>query len=115
METSIVFARGLQRTRKQRSLTQAELAEAAGLSVQMVAALEQGDKAPSLATLDRLCEAMRTRASELFAAGEPRAPISSEPQERVNALLRVLPRRQQEDVVEIVVRVCKLVRRDRIR
>lgn len=110
MDAASVFAKGLQQLRKQRSLTQMELAEAAGLSVQMIAALEQGGKTPSMATIDRLCEALRVRFSELIAAGELKSASSDEPPQRVADSLRGLSKRQQAEVAEIVVRLCKVIR-----
>jgi transcriptional regulator with XRE-family HTH domain len=58
-----------QRVRQRREalgISQLALAEAAGLSLNFVGALERGEYAPRLATLDGLAAALRTTASELL-------------------------------------------------
>jgi transcriptional regulator with XRE-family HTH domain len=64
-------SRGIRSLRKERGMSQAELAEAAGVSTKLVSAIEQGDRSPSLDTLDKLCRALTVTPLELFAAGEP--------------------------------------------
>ena len=109
MPATKAFARGLQRSRHQKGLSQAQLAEAAKLSVQMVAALEQGDKTPSLASVDRLCKALDLAPSELFATGEAKSSPDNAA-ERIAALLRGLSRADKDGVVEVVAQVVALLR-----
>lgn len=109
MDAGQAFARGLQRARRQKGLSQARLAEAASLSVQMVAALEQGDKAPSIATIDKLCGALGLSASGLFSVGEAKTSPDDDT-ERIAALLRGMSRAEKDAVFEIVRRVVALAR-----
>jgi transcriptional regulator with XRE-family HTH domain len=60
------FGQYLAAHRKRRGLKQAELAERAALSVDMVAKLETGVAAPSFASIERLSEALKIDPAELF-------------------------------------------------
>src|ERR1700730_4821922 len=55
--------------RRARRLTQAQLAEAADLSLEMIGRLERGLTAPSFETIAGLISALRIVAAELFGAG----------------------------------------------
>ena len=86
-----VLARGIARLRSQRGLTQERLAEMVGISVPFVAKLEQGAKAPSLATISDICRALGVRASELFAAGEAARAEPSKPELEIVRVLNKVP------------------------
>lgn len=58
--------------RKAQRLTQAELAQAVGVSRQTVVAVEQGDYAPSVFLALRLARTLRTTVEELFSDQEPK-------------------------------------------
>jgi transcriptional regulator with XRE-family HTH domain len=47
--------------------TQGELAERAGVSVDVIGKIERGETTPSLETLHRLCKALRVSLAEFFA------------------------------------------------
>jgi transcriptional regulator with XRE-family HTH domain len=59
-------AERLQQLRKRRNLTQAELAEKAGLSRGYLARLETARQDPTLTTLERLAKALRVKVSRLL-------------------------------------------------
>lgn len=70
------FGRHLAAHRKRQGLRQAELAEMADLSVDMIAKLETGASAPSFAAIERLSEALQIDPAELFTSelgGKPYA------------------------------------------
>ena len=60
------FGQLLAAQRKRRGLKQAELADKARLSVDMIAKLETGVSAPSFASIERLSEALGIDPAELF-------------------------------------------------
>jgi transcriptional regulator with XRE-family HTH domain len=60
------FGERLRSLRKQRGLTQESLAEALGVSVDLVSMIERGLRAPSFDTLERLADALSVRVSALF-------------------------------------------------
>lgn len=60
------FSRRLGFLRKQRGMTQEELAVAAGLSVSFIRAIEQGVHAPSFESLDQLAFALGLEVQDLF-------------------------------------------------
>jgi len=109
MDVGAVFVKGMQRLRKQQALTQAKLAERAGISVQMTAALEQREKAPSIETINKVCAALGVRPSELFSAGETQTSLD-DTAERIAGLLRGLSRVEQNRIVDIVGRITALTR-----
>ena len=104
------------RLRKERGWTQADLAEAADVSLQFIAALEQDTKAPSLDTIDKLCEAFAITASALFAAGE--VERAAKPRSRTAAIERALaavPEDREDDMLELVHVASRLLSRSAAR
>ncbi len=106
MKSGEIFARAVKRLREQFGMTQAELAESTGLSVQMVAALEQQDRGPTLSTIDKMCRVFAVSPAGLFAAGEPAKKDDSRA-EQLTRLVRGMSPKEQDEVVTIV----KAVRR----
>jgi transcriptional regulator with XRE-family HTH domain len=52
--------------RKARKLTQEQLAEAIGCSVEFISLVERGVNAPSVAGLDKFAKVLKTEVKELF-------------------------------------------------
>jgi transcriptional regulator with XRE-family HTH domain len=52
--------------RRQRDMTQEQLAEAANISVDFLSLVERGINAPSFDTLERLAEALKVELRDLF-------------------------------------------------
>lgn len=59
-------ARNVRRYRKERGLSQLELATLLGLTESFVSKLEQGRTAPSFPTIDKLAKIFKINASQLF-------------------------------------------------
>lgn len=55
--------------RKQRKLTQEQLAEAVGCSVEFISLVERGVNAPSVAGLERFAKVLRAEVRDLFTFG----------------------------------------------
>jgi transcriptional regulator with XRE-family HTH domain len=62
----IQFGRHLRRLRLARDLTQEQLAEAAGISVDFLSLVERGINAPSFETLEQFARALKIRVVDLF-------------------------------------------------
>lgn len=60
------FGRRLRQLRRQKDLTQEQLAEAAGISVDMLSNIERGVNAPSFETLEKLAKVLGVHVKELF-------------------------------------------------
>jgi transcriptional regulator with XRE-family HTH domain len=58
--------------RKQRKLTQEQLAEALGCSVEFISLVERGVNAPSVANLERFAKALRVQVRDLFDFSGPK-------------------------------------------
>jgi transcriptional regulator with XRE-family HTH domain len=56
----------IQKLRKLRGLSQAELAEKAGLSQPAIGAIEAGKKSPTLRTLEKLAAALGVKVTDLL-------------------------------------------------
>lgn len=56
----------LRRVRRQRKLTQVELAEKVGVHEMTISRLERGERQPSLALLRRLAQALKVKVGELL-------------------------------------------------
>lgn len=61
-----MFGRRLRQLRRQKGLSQAQLAEAIGVSPEFVSNMERGVNAPSFGTLERLSVALGSPAKGLF-------------------------------------------------
>ncbi|WP_041274466.1 helix-turn-helix domain-containing protein [Desulforamulus reducens] len=69
----------LKRLREKFGMSQAELADKAGISQPFIGAIESGRKSPTLRTLEKLANAMDISVLELLGAvGEPSAKVASE-------------------------------------
>lgn len=89
MELKRVFGASLRECRRSRGLTQAQLAEASDLSLEMIGRLERGLTAPSFETIGSLSQALEVPAAVLFGA-DPTG-LSGERCEvlaRINQILR---------------------------
>lgn len=60
------FGKRLQEVRKQKRLSQVQLAEAVDVSVDFIGLIERGINAPSFDTLSKLSTALDIKISELF-------------------------------------------------
>lgn len=66
VELRFQFGRRLRYLRRLRDLTQEQLAEMVGLSVDQVSNIERGVNAPSFASLARIAEALGVSVADLF-------------------------------------------------
>ena len=69
MSLAVIFGANLRHHRKGRHLTQAELAERAALSTEMISKMERGIAAPSLATIERLSDILGQPPVVFFGVG----------------------------------------------
>jgi transcriptional regulator with XRE-family HTH domain len=60
------FGKRLRYLRRSRDITQEQLAELTGRSVNFISLVENGDTSPSFATLERLAKALHVEVAELF-------------------------------------------------
>ena len=62
----VQFGRRLRMLRRQKDMTQEQLAEAATISVDMLSNIERGVNAPSFETLEKLAKVLVVPVAELF-------------------------------------------------
>ena len=62
----VKFGRKLRQIRRLKNLTQEQLAEATGISVEFVSNIERGINAPSFDTLEKLAEVLNVSYVDLF-------------------------------------------------
>lgn len=60
------FGKRIRQLRRQKDITQEDLAEAAQISVDFLSLLERGENAPSFKTLEKLAKALGVPVKELF-------------------------------------------------
>ena len=60
------FGRKLKYLRKKIDLTQEQLAEKTGLSVDFIGMIERGERAPSFETIEKFAKVLKVKISELF-------------------------------------------------
>jgi transcriptional regulator with XRE-family HTH domain len=88
LELRQLFGTSLRQCRRARRLTQAQLAEATDLSLEMIGRLERGLTAPSFDTIAALLKALHVAPVELF-GGEPSA-ITGERREVLDRIKQML-------------------------
>lgn len=64
------FGKRVRQIRRQRDMTQEQLAEAVGVSAEFISNVERGVNAPSFDTLEKLAEALNVAPVELFIFNE---------------------------------------------
>lgn len=62
----ILFGKRLRYLRRSKDMTQEQLAEAAGISVEFVSNIERGVNAPSFETIEKIAQVLRVPIQELF-------------------------------------------------
>lgn len=90
MELKKLFGRLVAAHRKRRGLTQAELAEATGLSPDMIARVETGTTGASFGSIERLAEALSVDAAEFFTTELPKSAVNRRPLRQITARLASL-------------------------
>lgn len=88
--------------RKQQGLTQEDLAAASGRAVEAISNIERGRNFPSMGTLLKIAEALRTTVTELI--NEPDVPSGSPKRIRLEATLVAAARRLPERQLEVAVK-----------
>jgi len=87
--------------RAEAGLSQADLADAIGMSRAFVGAVERGEKAASLTTLDRLAAGIGVPLSSFFEVEERRRqPTQLQREARLGHLLTVLAKDASDEVLE---------------
>ena len=61
-----IISRKIKNLRKQRDLTQEELAEIVGVSVNYIGYIEQNKRTPSIKTADKIARALGVKFADLF-------------------------------------------------
>jgi len=96
LELRGLFGTSLRQCRRARRLTQAQLAEATDLSLEMIGRLERGLTAPSFDTIAALIEVLRVGPAEVFGA-EPSA-ITGERRKILDSINKLLASASDENL-----------------
>ena len=94
----------IRKLRSQAGLTQAQLADRAGLSDEFMSRLERGKKSPSLATAGRIAEALGVTLAVLF---DFDAPAPAGEKEELLEGLRALLMAEDVEKIRLVVEVAR--------
>lgn len=90
--------------RRAAGMTQAQLAEAADISVNFMGYIERGQRTPSIATLERIAKALKVAPKELF-----EFPNDEESELAYSTLLTELRKCGPEDICALVPVVKRMV------
>ena len=102
------FGAQLRRLRRQRGMTQEQLAEISGYHATHIANIERGRNLPSLEAVFRLAQALGVSASELIAAAEePPGPQSTE---ALRAQIQELLQRCDEEQLSVLLRLIQMLK-----
>lgn len=94
--------------RKEKKMTQVELAKRANCHVTYIGALERGEKTPSIDTLYRICQGLRVPMSEFL---KGLAPGSAKPIVGFDELVEAFPQEKREEIYKILVAVLEFIRK----
>jgi transcriptional regulator with XRE-family HTH domain len=94
--------RRVKELRKEQGLTQEELCEAAGLSLDAVTRIERGTREPTLGTLAKLAVALRVEPATLLSGAAAAPPQLAAPVAKIATLLSARPSRVQKGAERII-------------
>jgi transcriptional regulator with XRE-family HTH domain len=95
--------------RDERGLTQAELCELAGISIDAVTRIERGSRIPTLDTLEKLASALQVRVVDLVEQAAVQRTSATPAVRRIVAQLQRQPPAVQERAAEMVQAFLKAV------
>ncbi len=97
MGLAALLGKRVRELRKDKKMSQAELAEATRLSDNYIALVEQGKRSPSLETIDKISKALKTSYEELFSFQ------SKDPRETAEkSLLSLLKGKSEQDILLVL-------------
>ena len=85
-EILTVFGKRLRSLRRAKDLTQEQVAERAGLSLQSVGEIERGRGNPTLVNVERLSDALNVELTELFDLGDTKMTMAQAKEELLSLL-----------------------------
>ncbi len=105
-----IVRRRIRELRTARQLNQAQVSEAAGISVDALSRIENGGRSPSLHTLARIAPVFGVRVADLLSEEPPPAPKQSAAIRKMVSLLEREPemlRRAAEKMIVVLVEACR--------
>lgn len=97
MDVLVLLGNRIKQLRKNLKLTQAQLADKAGLSTNFIALLEKGKRSASVDTLFRISKVLKVELKELFDFPEKKTKA----QAATDELMKLLKKRSADDVIMI--------------
>lgn len=107
MSSNIQLGRRIQALRKDAKKTQADLAEATGLSDNYIALLECGKRSPSIETLERIARALNVNVSHLFHFSKDDKGVSNK--DLLNSLIK-LNKNKNTDELKLLLELTHLLK-----
>lgn len=102
IEENVLFGKKIRNIREKQKLSRERLAEMANISTQFLADIETGKKGMSVATLKKICLALRISSDYIIFNRENNAEFS------LDAMLVSIPEDKQEDLEKIMQMIIKL-------
>lgn len=103
MNAAEALAKGLKTLRKRHGLSQAQLAEGAGLHAQYISQVERRARQPTLDTIDKISVALNVTAAELLAIGETGQRKAAKLSDRIEALLSTWTLKDQDKLIKVLI------------
>ncbi len=105
-----IVRRSIRELRSARQLTQAQVSEAAGISIDAMSRIENGSRSPSLHTLERIAPVFGVRVADLLSEEALPAPTQPAAIRKIVSLLEREPtsvQRAAEKMVAVLVAACE--------
>lgn len=103
-DIKVLFGRRIKELRKNRGLSQEELAERADMSSKYISRIEMGQSFPSIETLAKLANALNVELKDFFEFAH-KTPSQKELKEILNSLLK----ETDEEKVRLIVKVARAI------
>lgn len=84
--------------RKDRELTQGQLAELVDVSTETISRLERGVSIPSLKTLEKISESLHASLKDLFDFERPKAPKGTQLEQETTKIITYLQTKKVDDI-----------------
>ena len=100
--TAVLLGKRIKELRKERRMTQDELAEKTGASLNTITSIERGIRSPSIDLLDRISQALQVPIKDLFDYLHQKETIESPARDEILSLVEMLKRQPARRVRTII-------------
>ncbi|AMO87254.1 anaerobic benzoate catabolism transcriptional regulator [Solibacillus isronensis B3W22] len=93
-----IVGANIRELRKQKKMTQEDLAEKCGLQTSYLAGVERGERNITLQTVEKIASGLNVNAKKLFKIDNPMKYLSMEYEEKINTFAKLLKNKSEKEI-----------------